>query len=514
MISLTGTRARASALGVALLLLPLRAAATPLFELVGDPLGDGGLSARHTGPGPASAYFNPALLPHAEERIEAGVLVVYDGIEIDAAPRSDPSTRVPTSATGAFRDGGGALEPVSPPPIPTAWLEAGCAADCEQALVDDPLTARPRQEAPETGGTHSYVAIGIVDQLLEEALVFGLYVLVPTGKLTRATGFYNDEREQYFSNSVHPELFADRYEATSVAFGLGSRPIEWLSFGISFTLAFDNVANAPTFVPDASRYEDLLISNEVDAKQSLAPHFGIAVEPIDDLLLTATLHTGQSLAIEAGFSSFLPDGSDQQAVRRFRHHHQPWSASLGAAYRLRFQPWHALALTAGGTFTRWSDYRDRHDEQPGGAYAWSDTITPTLGARHRWGNTESRLDLRWFPSPAPEQTGRSNHVDNDRLGVAGAVHYRFGLFGMAMRAGVTAHAHRLLPREHTKRIPAGGATDDELVRDEVPDDAVERLSTSTPVDPRDGLQTNNPGFPGFESLGWVVGGGASLAVLF
>lgn len=487
--------------------------ASPLFELMGDATGDGGLAARHAGAGAASTYFNPALLPHAEERLELGVFLLVDAIDVDPLPRTDRDTRVAPGAAGAFR-GDGALEPVYPPPIPTSWLEQGCARDCEQALVDHPSVARPRQGEEAHGDPLAYLGIGLVDRLIEDKLVFGLYLLVPMAEMTRATSHYSDEREQYFSNTLYPELYADRLEATSVAFGFGTRPLERLSLGVSFTFAFDNQATSPTFVPDASRYEELLLRNDVRAKQSLAPHLGVAVQPVDELVLTASLHTRQALSIEADFSAFLPDGSEQYATRRFTHHDQPWSLALGSEYLLRFGPWHTLAFVAGGTFTRWSEYRDRHDEAPGGAYAWSDTIAPTMGLRHTWGRTDALLDASWVTSPVPEQTGRTNYADTDRLALAGAVHYRFALLRADFRAGLHGRAHRLMPREDDKLIPPDGYTGKSLVRDEVPDDAVNKLDTDVPVEPRDGLQTNNPGFPGFAIEGWVLATGASLALLF
>lgn len=487
--------------------------ASPLFELMGDATGDGGLVARHAGAGAASTFFNPALLPRAEERLEAGVLLLMDGIDVDVAPRTDADTRVAPEAAGAFH-GNGALEPVSPPPIPTAWLEHGCARDCEQALVDDPVTARPRQGADAQADPLAYLGFGLVDRLVEDKLVFGLYLLVPLSELTRATSFYNDEREQYFSNTLYPELYSDRLEATSIAFGFGSRPIERLSLGVSFTFAFDNRADAPTFVPDASRYEELLIRNDVRAEQSLAPHFGVAVEPVDDLVLTATLHTRQALSIEAGFSAFLPDGSEQHATRRFTHHDQPWSAALGAEARLKFRSWHVLGLAAGATFTSWSHYRDRHDEAPSGAYAWSDTLTPSVGVRHTWGRTDALLDASWVTSPVPEQSGRTNYVDTDRLALAAGVQYRFAWLGADLRAGLHARVDRLLPRTDDKRVPPKGYRGDDLVRDEVPDDSVRKTETDVAVEPRDGLQTNNPGHPGFSLEGWILAGGASVALLF
>jgi len=71
--------------------------------------------------------------------------------------------------------------------------------------------------------------------------------------------------------------------------------------------------------------------------------------------------------------------------------------------------------------------------------------------------------------------------------------------------------HRLLPRR-THKIAAysTGMTRPELVIDEVPDDATAGIDPVTgiarPLAGREGLQTNNPGWPGFFSAGWILGG--------
>jgi hypothetical protein len=48
-----------------------------------------------------------------------------------------------------------------------------------------------------------------------------------------------------------------------------------------------------------------------------------------------------------------------------------------------------------------------------------------------------------------------------------------------------------------------------LVKDELPDDAQIGLG---PVDGAAGLQTNNPGWPGFSSKGWLAGAGLYVVV--
>jgi len=48
-----------------------------------------------------------------------------------------------------------------------------------------------------------------------------------------------------------------------------------------------------------------------------------------------------------------------------------------------------------------------------------------------------------------------------------------------------------------------------LVKDEVPDDGE---NGGTPIPGRQGLQTNNPGWPGFSSGGWMASAGIYLSV--
>lgn len=72
----------------------------------------------------------------------------------------------------------------------------------------------------------------------------------------------------------------------------------------------------------------------------------------------------------------------------------------------------------------------------------------------------------------------------------------------------------LLRRYQQKVDPAAANSNDrsQLVRDEFPDDAVDTRGQAIPS--AKGLQTNNPGWPGFASSGVLSGGGLTLAWLF
>ena len=69
---------------------------------------------------------------------------------------------------------------------------------------------------------------------------------------------------------------------------------------------------------------------------------------------------------------------------------------------------------------------------------------------------------------------------------------------------VFLHGQLLLTREVQKRADAANP-----VLDEVPDEAVDRV-TGMPLEGAAGLQTNNPGYPGFSSGGWLAGAGFAL----
>jgi hypothetical protein len=179
---------------------------------------------------------------------------------------------------------------------------------------------------------------------------------------------------------------------------------------------------------------------------------------------------------------------------------------------------HKLSVVGNALLSNWSDYRDRHNQTPSGDYAWSRTVSPTLGVRYTYAGWGTFLDATYVPSPVPLQTGRSNYVDNNRLGLGAGVVRAFTLLGAAFRAGLHLQAHHLLSRSQQKLDPTNPANKNKdpasLVIDEVPDDAIDNANSGRPAAGRQGLQTNNPGWPGFASEGWILAGGANLALLF
>jgi len=482
------------------------AMASPVFDLTGDMAGAGGLQARVVPASSAAAYFNPALLVDVESEATLAFVLISQQIAIELDGRPGTSFAVPTGLQSAGHADTSRWENY---PLATDLLQNGREADGAR----DALTARPRQGASSSQVTHSYELIGLVAKLFHERAAIAFHGLIPNGDFTTIRSFYNDEREQYFSNSLHPELYSDRLSAVSIAFGAGVRLTDGLSLGVGSTLSLRALVDAPAYVVDTGRLQDILIDTDARVKVALSPYLGLACTPLTWLRLTATAHAPEKLELGTGFTFLLANGLEQASELTFVHDYTPWRLAAGASVDLFSQPESRLSLAATLVYAAWSQYLDRHGDEPTPAYAWSDTLSPTAGVRYRFSAVETFLDMAFALTPVPPQTGRTNYVDNDRVSGSAGADLRFTWLGTSMRAGLQLQLHWMVPRHQTKlptpTQPDGRDRTPELVKDEVPDDA---QISGEPVADIEGLQTNNPGWPGFGSSGFVLGGGVHFSV--
>ncbi len=487
--------------------LSIDASASPLFDLTGGTDGLGGLQAGTIGGGASAAYFNPALLVQAPFGFTAGFLVIGEQIGISLDGRTGTQFAVPDGVANATHPNGSALGNV---PIPTSLLQNGRAA----AGINPALAARPRQGAGTGHQTIAYEMIGFVAKLLDDRLALGFYGIIPDGNFTNLDAFYADEREQYFSNSLHPELYGDRLSPVSIAFGLGWKVTEGLSIGLGGSLILEAGVGAPTYVANAGALQDLLIDTNAKVNVSLSPNLGLSYDPSSRWHFTGTVHAPEKVELGVNFTFLLPNGLQQGSDFTLVYDYMPWQLGAGAAYDILQSRDDTLTLAGTAVYGKWSDYVDRHGQAPIAAYGWYDTLTPTAGVRYRHGATGLFLDAQYKPTPVPLQTGRTNYVDNDRIGLGAGVDYAFSLLHTPMRFGVQTQAYWLVARHQTK-LPTPAEPDGQnhypaLVADEVPDDS---QVAGEPLAGSQGLQTNNPGWPGFGSQGGIVEGGVYLTVM-
>jgi long-chain fatty acid transport protein len=481
------------------------ASATPLLDTAGPVGGNAGAQGVVSGPGAASTYFNPAQLIAAEDGFltSFGFVSEQIGVTLDGRPAGSDVPLAVGARDVVGRDGSA----LPNDRVPTAWLASGCPGGTEPGTCPAPgLAARPRQSSGASGKTRTYLTLGFVKHVVSDRVAIGIYTMLPVSSFVSARSFYADEREALFSNSLRPELYGDRLTSLSFAFGGAVRILPTLSVGVSATLALANFATASTYVRDASNYDSLLLDTETRTQVDLEPIFGVRWTPSDRLRFGGTIHTPQSFDLETTVSAKLPAGSDSGTTRRDVYHWMPWRVALGAERDLVRRGAYTMAVTGSLAYAFWSSYQDRHGDRPstyGQDLAWHDTMSGALGVRHVYGPVRGFIDLSFKPSPVPEQTGRSNYVDNDRVGLALGADLKIPLGGSFLRPGLQVSAQRLIPRHDTKNASR-------LV-DELPDGSVFD-STRDPVPGSAGLQTNNPGYPGFGSGGYVWSGFFSLEI--
>jgi len=474
----------AVAVGAALSI-PAAAYASPFLELAGG-INGGGFNARVVGTGPESAYFNPGLLPLTDERFESGLFVLGDNLTIKMKPRP-PGSDVPQSVYDAWLgDGEGGIRPLEDNPLATDDLS-------------------PRQAEVSSGAVRTYLGVGMSKRLAEDKLVFGLYAVIPTDHVQGLEAFFSDEREQYFSNNLHFELLEDRLELITLAFALGSRINESLSVGFGFASGLETQARTPLFVPDGSELGNVVLDSDMSVDFDLSPHFGVVATPWRAATLTATLHTPSRVAIRGRNEIRISNGSTEVQEFSFIHGYEPLTLALGG----QVETWHcgdrALMVVGTASYRTWSSYTDRHGDAP--LDPWSNTFTVAVGGRYLTAEKFYYAETRFVPSPVPAQSGRTNYVDNHRLAVAAGVGGVTEIFGLRVRGSFQLQAHRLFARSVSKSADAANP-----VVDEFPDNAVNpTVDPSAFLPEAQGLQTNNPGYPGYSSRGWLFGAGLTLS---
>jgi hypothetical protein len=462
--------------------------ANPMLETLG--LGLHPFTARILGTGPEVAYFAPSLLPLVDEGMSLGFLLLADDLEVRLAKRAT-SANIPQSIYKAWQKGeDGSFSPLSFRPIPTEDL--------------------PDRRDEDGGALRSYLTVGIAKRLAQDYLAFGLLAILPTSSFQEQSAHFADERQQFFTNNLSHELYGDRLGMMTVAFGLGGKVIDWLHWGAGLTLGLSTSTVNPVYVPDAANQREIMITTDTAVDTSFAPHLSLTITPSDTVRFTTTFHaasrseTGGTNRLK--FWNYDYEEGEDAVVQNFKFTNGYDPMTLAAAGSITFpmglnRSWH---LGAEARWRQWSGYVDRVSERP--ATPWNDTLSLAVGAHYDTGDSAFSADLGWVPSPIPDQTGAENYVDEDRVGLSAGLESDLDVLGTKLKGLIGIQVHRLIPRDLTKRADAARP-----VRDEFPDDAVDIL-TGQGFPEAEGLQTNNPGWPGWTSSGWILGAAVSLKV--
>jgi hypothetical protein len=436
--------------------------------------------------GASTTYFNPALLGEAPEGVHLGITATELDFQIDYGERPD-GVDIGDSIFGASvqNEDGGSSE-LERKPLPT-----------------DQLPARGNEEP---GEFEAHLNAGFVHQLIDDTLTLGVTAQIPTSSFIAQEPHYVDEREQYFSNSLHFARYSDRLTSPSFAGALGVEPTEWVSIGFGIENFTKAVTVTDIFLPNLINRSQVYINADTRIDISFIPYGSIAFTPLDTWVFSGTFHAPYSTKVdgESRLTVWGPEESDLSQINQsfdFTYDYLPARFGLGA--KKSFVDLN-LDLAAFVRWKQWSQYKNRHR---GTESDWDNTYTASASAKWSGDGQSLGLSMDYEPTPVPEQRGRTNYVDNDRLGGAVGYSHRLELGEVAFDVGLNLQSHILFERSHEKSPSA-----DDPVIDEYPTSI--DPGTGEVIEESRGLQTNNPGFPGFSSSGWIHSGGVHLSKRF
>ncbi|MBN2717190.1 MAG: outer membrane protein transport protein [Deltaproteobacteria bacterium] len=339
-----------------------------------------------------------------------------------------------------------------------------------------------------------------------ETIRFGLAVFIPLQK-TNSTTYYPDSREQHFSNSLTFSTLGQKAPGPIFMMGTGIKLARWLKFGATMLMYRRNTThyNALLASPATDAYSAL---NVVKKESQITPGFnlGLEIDPHEKfgigLSYRHRMYTGQTLvsAIETyDYTSETPPPGDArfQADTGFVTDYNPSDLTLGVRFG-NHCPW---VFNIDATWRMWRWYKATGDGTENDEF--HDVVIPKLSFEYEInGRLDLRLGTAYLVNPVYTQDAETNFVDNDRVKLS------LGLgidIPWPPNAQLDFHAQLqfLVPEENAKRTTN--------MNDEFPEsvnvDTGELLGDSR-------IQTNNPGFPGYESRGIIITMGTALSVPF
>lgn len=331
-----------------------------------------------------------------------------------------------------------------------------------------------------------------------ERLRLGFIAHLPTTELLVLKTHFADERERLSSNQLQFELIDGQSRRFAAEAGVAYRATDWLSVGVGGTFLTGANVGTDVFVRDPTDQSNTDINADVTTENRWGLLAGVQVALPLNLRLGLSYRGPVSFRIQ-GENEILVSGAAGTETQRidWTPKYSPSSFNLGASWEVG-----AFEIAADARWIRWSEYRDTQSQRP----EFSDVLSSRIGLEYDTSEeSRLRLGLGWDPSPVPDQTGRTNYVDNSRFLASIGSSHDLLVAGLGLEWSWFLQFQFLMERETDKAALnaypecAPGVSE---ICDEVPDTAI-NPQTGLAYPEAQGLQTGNPGFPGYVSGGWI-----------
>ena len=416
------------------------------------------------------------------------------------------------------------------------------------------------------GNTHSndnyaYVTFGTTMSMGIKGFRFGNLMSIPIDSMHIANlhTYHSTEYEQYFSNRVHFTNFGEWNKMIDGLMGASYSPpfAPWMSLGVSLRIGMSTVAQADLYMPDPTKQDYSLMNNNTSMELALKPIIGVQFEPLKWMSIGLTWRYRSYMNINGGGvaeSYHLTETSSEYTVLRRANQKQKFALDYEpqeVTGALGFKT-HGFTTNLSATWNMWKYYLDSHHQAPQIAalwpyspynfapnspssfdpyvtqaadgslslsksakkkinkFKWKDTVTLAWGGQYDYIErpglkTQIRAGYSWIQSPVPAQVGRTNYADNDTMGFTLGHRVDFTLMKQKFGVDFAIQYWRMLKRTVYK--------DPAQIPDEFYDGSTTK-SKDLPMSEAKGLQTNNPGFPGYTLSGYTVATSVTLRYEF
>lgn len=428
-----------------------------------------------------AVHYNPATLLRGGSSLGGGVSYALKNLDVQLTPRPS-GYDIPNLGSNS-------------PAVPTSF--------------------ELRERQGESGAVHSFnIFTGSSTDLGTEDLRVGFLLSLPVyHSIDSYASTFSDERERLFSHQVGFSLLGGRVEHFVAQVAAAYQFFDWLAIGIGASVMPDAYTKNYVYMNDAARQDDVDLNVGLQTSTQWRLNGGLLVTPNDRFRLGVSYRDEQYMLVR---------GVNEVQVRGLQGGESyPFEQSLYIVsdYSPR-QFSYAGVWSSGGqlftsdiVYTLWSDYLDSH----GQAVDFKDTWSLRVGFEQPFIEGQTlRVGARWEPSPIPEQSGRSNFVDNDRYVLSVGSGHDIEIQGKRLTLSWHAQFHGLLGRRHQKNTAERYELceiDTRSICDEVSDQLIDP-TTRQPYEEAQGLQTGNPGFPGYSSGGYILQFGVEISWSF
>jgi len=370
----------------------------------------------------------------------------------------------------------------------------------------------------------SFIGIGIAYNFniprLQLAGIIQLPISFPEAAVLAT--HYNDEREAIFSNRLYFTRFGQWEKVAAGLLGVSYDVLPNLSLGLSAQITITTKTHLAIYIPDASVQDYSLANADASISTGIRPIAGVVYRPYEWLSVGAVFRDESCVKVdgngelllwnyhEADPYKTIPKRTSQKFPLAISYEPREYEVGFG----LRFS---RVTTQLAIMYQEWPLYRDQHNRHPfvldspmdketEKKFHFNSTFNFLSNVEWMYGNEKSfMLGAAYYPTPVPPQIGRTNYVDNDILGLSFGHRYDFRVFDRRFTLNGAAQLFFMFKRIVYK--------DPKLILDEFPDDSTTLLSNSPMLEAK-GLQTNNPGFPGYEAGGVLFSIGANLIYYF